>query len=133
MKNFKIKLAAFIGLAFIALSANAQLDRSKMPEPGPEPTINLEKPTEFQLKNGINVMVVENNKLPRVSYQLSIDNKPFKEGDKAGVASILSSILGNGTTSISKKDFPGTTKKIVDKLQELWNKLLYKLMFKNYK
>ncbi len=24
-------------------------------------------------------------------------------------------------------------KKIVDKLQELWNKLLYKLMFKNYK
>ena len=24
-------------------------------------------------------------------------------------------------------------KKIVDKLQELWKKLLYKLMFKNYK
>ncbi len=24
-------------------------------------------------------------------------------------------------------------KKIVDKLQELWNKLLYKLMFKKYK
>ena len=24
-------------------------------------------------------------------------------------------------------------KKFVDKLQELWNKLLYKLMFKNYK
>ena len=24
-------------------------------------------------------------------------------------------------------------KKLVDKLQQLWNKLLYKLMFKNYK
>ena len=24
-------------------------------------------------------------------------------------------------------------KKIIDKLQELWNKLLYKLMFKKYK
>ena len=24
-------------------------------------------------------------------------------------------------------------KKFVDKLQQLWNKLLYKLMFKNYK
>ena len=24
-------------------------------------------------------------------------------------------------------------KKIIDKLQEAWNKLLYKLMFKNYK
>lgn len=105
MKNFKIKLIAFIGIALITFSANAQLDRSKMPEAGPEPTINLEKPSEFQLKNGINVMVVENNKLPRVSYQLSIDNKPYKEGDKAGVASILSAMLGNGTTSISKDEF----------------------------
>ena len=105
MKNFKIKLAVFIGITLITFSANAQLDRSKMPEPGPEPTINLEKPTEFQLKNGINVMVVENNKLPRVSYQLSIDNKPYREGDKAGVASILSAMLGNGTTSISKNEF----------------------------
>ena len=24
-------------------------------------------------------------------------------------------------------------KKLIDKLQEAWNKLLYKLMFKNYK
>jgi len=105
MKTLHIKIFAIISLAFLTLGANAQLDRSKMPEPGPEPTINLEKPNEFQLKNGITVMVVENNKLPRVSYQLSIDNKPYLEGDKAGVLSILSSMLGNGTTSISKDDF----------------------------
>ena len=24
-------------------------------------------------------------------------------------------------------------KKLIDKIQEVWNKLLYKLMFKNYK
>ena len=105
MKTLKLKAAAFIGLVLITFSTNAQLDRSQMPKAGPEPTINLEKPTEFKLKNGITVMVVENNKLPRVSYQLSIDNKPYKEGDKAGVASILSSMLGNGTTSISKDEF----------------------------
>ena len=50
-------------------------------------------------------MVVENNKLPRVSYQLSIDNKPYAEGDKAGVSSLLSSMLGNGTTNVSKDKF----------------------------
>lgn len=105
MKTLQSKIAVFLGLAFLALSANAQLDRSKMPKPGPEPTINLEKPNEFKLDNGITVLVVENNKLPRVSYQLSIDNKPYKEGDKAGVASLLSSMLGNGTTSISKDKF----------------------------
>lgn len=105
MKNIKIKLATFIGIALMSFGVNAQIDRSQMPEAGPEPVINLEKPNEFKLKNGITVMVVENNKLPRVSYQLSIDNKPYTEGDKAGVAGILSAMLGNGTTSISKDDF----------------------------
>ena len=105
MNISKQKLVPFIGVALISFGASAQIDRSQMPEAGPEPTINLEKPKEYKLKNGITIMVVENNKLPRVSYQLSIDNMPYVEGDKAGVASLLSSMLGNGTTSISKEDF----------------------------
>lgn len=99
------KYVTLLLIALISYEASAQIDRSQMPEPGPEPKINLDKPKEFKLKNGITVMVVENNKLPRVSYQLSIDNKPYKEGNKAGVASILSSMLGNGTTNISKDEF----------------------------
>ena len=105
MKTLKLKIAAFIGVVLMTFSVNAQIDRSKMPEAGPEPKISLEKPEEFKLKNGITVMVVENDKLPRVSYQLSIDNKPVVEGNKAGVLSILSAMLGNGTTNISKDDF----------------------------
>ena len=50
-------------------------------------------------------MVVENHKLPRVSYTLTIDNPPITEGDKAGVSSLLGSMLGNGTTTISKDAF----------------------------
>ena len=105
MKTIKLNLIAFVGLVLISFGANAQIDRSQMPEAGPEPKINLEKPKEFKLKNGITLMVVENNKLPRVSYQLTIDNKPYVEGEKAGVASLLSSMLGNGTTSIPKDEF----------------------------
>jgi zinc protease len=99
------KIAVVICIAFISFNAAAQLDRSKMPQAGPEPVITLEKPVEFQLKNGIKILVVENNKLPRVSYQLSIDNKPVFEGQKAGVLDLLSSMLGNGTTTISKDKF----------------------------
>ena len=95
----------FIGVAVMTFGVNAQINRSQMPVSGPEPVINLEKPSEITLDNGITVMVVEDNKLPRVSYQLSIDNKPYVEGDKAGVASLLSAMLGNGTTNISKDDF----------------------------
>ena len=105
MKNLQLKTVAFIGIALMTFSVNAQIDRSRMPESGPEPKISLEKPEEFKLKNGITVMVVENNKLPRVSYQLSIDNKPVVEGNKAGALSLLSAMLGNGTTNISKDDF----------------------------
>ena len=105
MKRLQLKIAIFIGVALMTLNINAQIDRSQMPKPGPEPKISLEKPEEFKLKNGITVMVVENNKLPRVSYQLSIDNKPVIEGDKAGVLDILSAMLGNGTTNISKDKF----------------------------
>ncbi|MDA9285183.1 insulinase family protein, partial [Flavobacteriaceae bacterium] len=63
------------------------------------------KPKEFKLKNGIKVLVVENHKLPRVSYSLRIDGTPILEGEKAGVLSILGEMLGNGTTSIEKDVF----------------------------
>ena len=84
---------------------NAQIDRSKQPTPGPSPKINLGTPNEFELKNGLKVLIVENHKLPRVSFTLRIDNPPVVEGDKAGVSSLLGSMLGNGTTSVSKDVF----------------------------
>ena len=101
----KSKISIYIVLFLMSFGANAQIDRSKQPEPGPSPKITLEVPGEFELKNGIKVLVVENHKLPRVSYSLRIDNKPITEGKKAGVSSILATMLGNGTTSISKDDF----------------------------
>jgi len=101
----KTKLSAFILLFLVTIGVNAQIDRSKQPEAGPEPEITLEVPQEFELKNGLKVLVVENHKLPRVSYSLRIDNKPIATGKKAGVESLIGSMLGNGTTSISKDEF----------------------------
>ena len=49
--------------------------------------------------------MVENKKLPRVSVSLSLDNPPNAEGDKAGIASIVSQIMGKGTKNISKDAF----------------------------
>ena len=103
--QMKTKLFALITLFLLSMSVNAQVDRSKQPEPGPAPKISLAVPGEFQLKNGLTVLVVENHKLPRVSYILTIDNPPIIEGDKAGVSSLLSAMLGNGTASLSKDNF----------------------------
>ena len=101
----KRRIILLISALIISINVNAQLDRSIQPKGGPTPKIKLEKPQEFKLKNGVKVLVVENHKLPRVAYSLSIDNRPIIEGDKAGVTSLLGSILGNGTTTISKDEF----------------------------
>jgi predicted Zn-dependent peptidase len=61
------------------------------------PSIKIGKSTNFELKNGLKVMVVENHKLPRVSYSLSLDNMPYAEGDIKGVADITSQLIGSGT------------------------------------
>ena len=72
------------------------------PKPGPAPSININKPQSFVLKNGLKVLVVENHKLPRVSFNLTLDNPPYAEGNKKGVSDILSGMLGNGTEKIGK-------------------------------
>jgi len=101
----KTKISILITLFLLSMGVNAQIDRSKQPKPGPAPKITIEIPGEFVLDNGMTVLVVENHKLPRVSYNLTIDNAPITEGDKAGTSSLLGAMLGNGTTNISKDDF----------------------------
>ena len=101
----KTKISILITLFLLSVGITAQIDRSKQPKPGPAPKISLEIPQEFVLDNGMKILVVENHKLPRVSFNLTIDNAPITEGDKAGVSSLLGSMLGNGTTNISKDAF----------------------------
>ncbi|MGW1454654.1 M16 family metallopeptidase [Salegentibacter agarivorans] len=96
-------LTLFIA-CFLTTAAIAQVDRSKQPEPGPAPKINLGQPDEFTLDNGLKVLVVENHKLPRVSASLIIDNKPHAE-EKPATAALVSSLLGTGTENMSKDDF----------------------------
>ena len=50
-------------------------------------------------------MIVENHKLPRVTYNLAIDNAPFAEGNKKGADDLCSSLLGNGSKNIPKDAF----------------------------
>ena len=99
------KLYITLILGLVALNLQAQVDRSKMPKPGPAPEINLQEPMSFEMQNGLKILVVENHKLPRVSIQLRIDNPPILEGNKSGVSSLTASLLGNGSKTIPKDDF----------------------------
>lgn len=85
-------------------TAFAQVDRTQYPEPGPAPEINIAHPATFTLPNGLKVFVVENHKLPRVTYSLVLDRDPILEGDKAGLTTFIGEMLMGGTTTRSKDE-----------------------------
>lgn len=101
----KKHIIAFMAVLFIGTTAIAQIDRTKIPKSGPTPEINLGEPYTFELDNGLKVLVVEDSKLPTISFSLDLNNPPIMEGNKAGVQSLTSSIMGKGTTKTSKEKF----------------------------
>ena len=137
-------------LSAFYLNGLAQIDRTKVPTPGPAPEIKIGTPESFELKNGLTVIVVENHKLPRVAFNLVLDFEAILEGDKAGYASMAGDLLRTGTTTKSKVqidesiDFIGATlstsasgiyaaslSKHQDALLELMTDVLYNPSFSN--
>lgn len=92
-------------LASVFLTITMQAQNRPQPKPGPAPTVNVGKPETFTLKNGLKVLVVENHKLPRVSFSLTMDNAPYSEGSKKGVSDMTSALMGSGTKKMSKDAF----------------------------
>jgi zinc protease len=76
--------------------------RNKAPGPGAARPVELGTYTDFELANGLKVIVVENHKLPRVSYQLSFNNDALIEGDKAGYTSFAGDLISKGTKMRTK-------------------------------
>ena len=96
---------SIIVLSSLFLTFIMQAQDRPQPKSGPSPLINIKKPETFSLPNGLKVLVVENHKLPRVSFNLTIDNAPYAEGNKKGVDDLTSSLIGNGSTKTSKDAF----------------------------
>lgn len=98
MKQF-ITLAA---LAAITTGAYGQLDRSVRPNAAKAPVINIKDSEVFQTSNGITVVLSENHKLPRVSFDLVMGGSPTTEGSRAGVNNIMGQLVLSGTTNRTK-------------------------------
>lgn len=106
MKTLKYIIPVFA--LFLAACSGGKLDRSTVPAAGPAPEISIGDYQSFQLENGLQVIVVKNDKLPRVSYQLTIDRDPIFEGDHAGYVSMAGALLSAGTTKRSKAEIDET-------------------------
>ena len=102
MKIYNLLIILF---SFLSLQLTAQEDfRKTAPKPGPAPKIELGSYEQFTLENGLKVIVVENHKIPRVSFQVFVDSPPIKEGDIAGAADMAGQLLNKGTATKSKAE-----------------------------
>jgi zinc protease len=110
------KLVSIVCALTIISGVFAQkLDRSKKPAAGAAPEIKLGKIETFTLENGMKVFVVENHKLPKVAYSLTLDVDPVLEGEMSGYISTTGELIGRGTANMTKQkideeiDFIGAT------------------------
>ena len=87
----------------MALGLNAQIDRSQAPKSGETPEIKLPEAQMWTLNNGLNVIVVENHKLPTVNFTLQFDLDPILEGDKAGMLDVFGDMMNAGTKTKTKE------------------------------
>jgi len=96
------RILIFFLVVLITTISFAQVDRSKRPEPGPAPTVNIGDAESFELPNGLKVFVVENHKLPKVTFNLIIDIDPVVEGKNVGYIEAAGSLLETGTKTRTK-------------------------------
>ncbi len=99
MKNIFIAIILFLGVSTIS---TAQVDRSKAPKPSKAPKIQIGDYEYFSLPNGLKVYVIENHKLPKVTFNLIVDRNPILEGDAAGYVSAAGSLIERETKNRTK-------------------------------
>ncbi len=96
------RLLSAATLAFLPHMMNAQIDRSRAPQPAPPPSVSLGEHSTFTLANGLRVIVVENHKLPLVSVQMRFDIPPMAQGAKTGYIELMGDLLASGTAKMTK-------------------------------
>jgi zinc protease len=102
MKKFLLAIHVVLAVAFVACNSSKKLDRSLVPAAGPAPKIQIGQYQMATLPNGMKLVVVENHKLPRVSYTINLDIDPLLEGDRAGFAMLSGELMKAGTRTRTK-------------------------------
>lgn len=85
-------------------AAQAQIDRSIRPEAGPAPKINIPESEVVKLDNGLTIIISENHKQPKVSFNLVLNSDPVSEGAKTGTSQLAGDLIMSGTSNRSKTE-----------------------------
>ncbi|HYM20223.1 MAG TPA: insulinase family protein [Candidatus Kapabacteria bacterium] len=103
MKKF-LSLAIVALMCFSAINSNAQVDRSKKPEPGPLPKSAVPPFQEITLKNGLRIVIVEDHTQPLVYFRTLVLSGNAQDAGSIGAAEAVTDLLEKGTTTMNADD-----------------------------
>lgn len=104
-RRSKQLLSMFATLVLLVASvgsiAQQPLDRTKVPPPGPTPSLTVPTWTKTQLSNGATLIVSERHTLPLVAFNITFvgGSNQFEPETKRGVAAMTTSMLTEGTAT----------------------------------
>src|SRR6185436_20181762 len=85
--------------------SQTEMFRSQAPAPLPPRPISIPTPTETTLPNGLSLVVVEDKRLPLVSYRLAFRvGGAFDPPDLPGLTDLLAGLLPEGTQTKTSKE-----------------------------
>ena len=90
-------------------------DRSQKPAPGENPALQVPEYWTAKLKNGLEIIGVENNELPMVNMLVTIDGGHLlsaNDPEKAGIASMTFGLMGQGTERYTAEQFSSELDKL---------------------
>jgi zinc protease len=100
MKRYLLIL--FACAAVLTTAVQAQLDRSKIPPPGPAPAVSFPDYDLMTTSNGMRVIVVRNTELPTITISLEIDREPVLEKAYVGYVDMAGQLMRSGTAKRTK-------------------------------
>lgn len=110
MKKNPLILASLLMTAAVAAPLSAQTDMSKPPELGPPKAMKLPPVIRRELPNGLQLLIVEQHELPVADFVLVVKSGGTADpANKAGTASLASSMLREGTTTRNSLDIADQT------------------------
>lgn len=104
----------YSGLEYTRPSGD-KFDRSKKPEPGQSPLVSVPEVWRDKWKNGIKVIGTENNEIPTVTIQLTLNGGhelDVNDPTKAGLARLTASMMNEGTTSLTSEELQEELRKL---------------------
>src|SRR5215510_13540885 len=85
--------------------SQTELFRSQVPAPLPPRPISIPTPRETTLRNGLTLVVVEDARLPLVSYRLAFRvGGAFDPPDLPGLTDLLAGLMPEGTQTKTSKE-----------------------------